>query len=151
MTSNFLSTLYDFFRCYGDGRAEDFLQHLFPSYFFSRTLDNLTSLASHILTGYRPPPRAISIFYADLAHSHAPRKLHEDSKCFIKILCSTTTERKVLYALLQAYTKALPELDQMEILREHLNTCTGSFTAMDLADLLTRLLWHALCWDAAAR
>lgn len=152
MSSKFLSMLCTFFKPRMRGGASTVLGVLLEHYLAKCQVEDMSTLCSHLTTGGRRPSRYITCVYADPQMPHRPESLYKNAQNLVEAACTIESERLALYSLLTEYLHGLPPLDRDEILREHHSACSEkSLLSEKAADLITRLLWHALCWDAATR
>jgi len=145
LTATLLSRLYTHYRSsFPDQTA--FLYSLLSSYY--STPDRVLSPAgaSYLLSGTRRPPKKILRHYRDFSSPACPCQLLADAVALIESL-PLESQRRTLVPLLMSYLDTLPPCDQTALIESHITDPTSSTATT--ADLLTRVLWHALCYDTA--
>lgn len=124
----------------------DHLSHLFLSYYNppdgKRVLE--TDTANRFYTGVRLLPVSLIRHYADKTSPVCPIKLYDDIELYVSTTHRSSSEKRNTQDSLCSFIDLLPPEDRDELLCD---TLPDHPTITDLTDLMTRLLWYAICYD----
>ena len=129
---------------------EEVMAQLYYSYYSIR---NSGGSPRQFVSGCRRIPRTYIAWYrdsinADCTHDpRCPKKLYADIYQAVTSMCTVESQWLALHQVLLDLLSTLPPPDADLLLRYH--RIIDNSAIATIADLMTRLIWYAACWDYA--
>jgi len=142
MLSTVLRCICDLAAGWGYTRDEVMAQ-LYYSYYSIR---NSGGSPRQLTSGCRRIPRTYIAWYRD-QDPQCPQKLYSDIHKAIICICQVESQWQALHQALLKLVYTLPSPDMDLLMMHHCIIDNSALTT--IADLMTRLVWYAMCWDYA--